>query len=205
MRLTGNFILLACVLFVQACGPKFSSDAQGVQHGKNNSKLVRPKNGIDVNRLIDSLKMDRNRIHLEVKKSNYSMKIFYDTTLLKSYPVVFGFNPIDDKLKKGDGCTPEGKFAIRSKYPHGSWSKFIWIDYPNKDSWKKHNQAIKEGKIPKNIGIGGEVGIHGVPTGYDFIIDEQENWTLGCVSLKTADINEVYKALGPKSYVYISK
>lgn len=35
-------------------------------------------------------------------------------------------------------------------------------------------------------------GIHGVPDGYDHAIDYRNNWTLGCISLKNADVEALY-------------
>jgi len=61
------------------------------------------------------------------------------------------------------------------------------------------------GLIPKKATIGGEIGIHGVPKGYDYLIDEKENWTLGCISLKTNDINELYDAVSYHTKIYIFK
>ena len=68
---------------------------------------------------------------------------------MKTYAVVFGGNPIDDKLQEGDSCTPEGDFYIINKYPHKNWSKFIWINYPTKDLWRKHEKAKAKGIITK--------------------------------------------------------
>lgn len=148
---------------------------------------------IPLKKLVDSLKLNNRKAKILVFKSKYLLKIvFEDTTIVKCYPVVFGFNPIDDKLREGDGCTPEGNFKIISMYPHKSWSKFIWFDYPNDHSKIKHNSAKTKGLIPKDSRIGGEVGIHGVPSGADFAIDKRQNWTLGCVSLKNSDIDEIY-------------
>lgn len=196
-----NWVFIGTGLLLFSCQAKFPGESKSLE-----KKTFVPKptsKEVDLNQLIDSLKMNRNQIHLRIFKSSYLLEVLHDTTVLKTYPVVFGFNPIDDKLKQGDGCTPEGVFAIRSKYPHASWSKFIWIDYPNKDSWAKHKKAKQDKTIPQGAPIGGEVGIHGVPTGFDYMIDEKENWTLGCISLKTKDINEIYDALGPKSKIFI--
>lgn len=118
---------------------------------------------------------------------------------------MFGTNPIDDKLMEGDRCTPEGIFNIKSKYPHKSWSKFIWIDYPTKESWAKHNEAIEKGFIPRDSKIGGEVGIHGVPANCDYAIDNRQNWTWGCISLKNKDINEIYDVVNSGTIVRIVK
>ena len=90
-------------------------------------------------------------------------------------------------------------------YPHKSWSKFIWFDYPNDDSYKKHNLAKKNNLIPQNSTIGGDVGIHGVPNGADYFIDTRQNWTWGCVSLKNNDINEIYKFVFVGMIVEIEK
>ncbi|MBL6449219.1 L,D-transpeptidase [Fulvivirga sp. 29W222] len=148
---------------------------------------------IELDRLMDSLKVDKKKLRILIDKSEYKLTLYSEDVRVKEYPVVFGGDPVGDKLMEGDERTPEGVFSIRGFYPHKSWSKFIWIDYPTQDSWKKHKQAKKEGLIPETAKIGGEIGIHGVPAGYDHAIDYKMNWTLGCVSLKNKDVNEIYK------------
>jgi murein L,D-transpeptidase YafK len=155
--------------------------------------------------LLDSLHIRKELITVHIDKSEYKLRLVADTIIIKEYPVVFGSNPADDKLRQGDHCTPEGTFRIKSKYPHNKWSKFIWIDYPNTESWKKHNAAKTEGLIPQDAQIGGEVGIHGVPENADFAIDRKINWTLGCISLKNKDIDELYEFLGTSNKVVITK
>jgi murein L,D-transpeptidase YafK len=148
---------------------------------------------IQISKLIEDINKDS--ISILIEKSEYKLTILYNDKRIKSYPVVFGSNPIDDKLRQGDSCTPEGIFKVRALYPHKSWSKFIWIDYPTDNSWKNHNTAKSNGTISQNSSIGGEIGIHGVPAGYDNMIDEKYNWTLGCISLKNVDVNEIYKLI----------
>lgn len=196
---------LIALLFIGCESELSNTYPQSVIKTENQSSVITFDSKINLVKLIDSLQINKNKIQMVVTKSHYRMDVVYDTTILKSYPVVFGFNALDDKLQQGDGCTPEGTFLIRSKYPHSSWSKFMWIDYPNKDSWVKHYQAKKDGKIPKNASIGGEVGIHGVPKGYDFLIDERENWTLGCISLKNNDVDELYQCIGARSLLIVKK
>lgn len=168
------------------------------------SQLVKPTVVLQTPEL-SKLIPEGTPIKVLIDKSDYTLQIFAADTLVKTYPVVFGGNPVDDKLRQGDQCTPEGNFKMNSKYPHKSWSKFIWINYPTADSWKKHNQAKKEGKIPQNAKIGGEIGIHGVPEGKDFAIDRRINWTLGCISLKNADVNEIYPFFDSKTEITIRK
>lgn len=194
-------LIFALMIACAGCGYKYTGD--GLQSRTTAPRPRGTEKNVNLVRLVDSLQLNKNKISVHIYKSAYKMKIKYDTLTLKTYACVFGFNAHDDKLKQGDGCTPEGKFGIRAKYPHSKWAKFIWIDYPNASSWTKYNAAKKKGAIGAKESIGGEVGIHGVPEGCDYAIDEKQNWTLGCISLKRNDVNELYAILGEKSVVYI--
>lgn len=173
--------------------------------GCGQSQDVLKNYSLNLEGLLDSLAIPEDRIHIAVDKSEYILSIMADTLVIKQYPVVFGSNPVDDKLRQGDQCTPEGRFKVRTKYPHRSWDKFIWIDYPNEDSWAKHNRAKRDGIIEESASIGGEIGIHGVPRETDEIIDLGLNWTLGCISLKNKDINDFYSYIHTGTLVIIEK
>jgi len=145
------------------------------------------------------------KISILIDKSDYQLHIYTADTLVKTYAVVLGGNPVDDKLREGDQCTPEGSFKIVSKYPHKSWSKFIWINYPTANSWRKHQKAKADDIIPQNARIGGEIGIHGVPKGTDVMIKTGVNWTLGCISLTNTDVNEIYPFIDKNTVILIQK
>lgn len=81
--------------------------------------------------ILGSSQIDKNKSAILIEKSKYRLTFFYEKKPIKSYPVVFGPNPVGDKLKEGDKRTPEGTFQIRDFYPHAAWSKFIWLDYPS--------------------------------------------------------------------------
>ena len=142
-------------------------------------------------------------LKVKIDKSDYTMEVYHKSKKLITYPCVFGFNPVDDKHQEGDGCTPEGTFKIRSMYAHRSWKYFIWIDYPNKESWRRFNKRKADGTIDKAGTIGGEIGIHGVPEGADDMIAEKYNWTLGCISLTNKDITDLYKSIGSNTILEI--
>jgi murein L,D-transpeptidase YafK len=155
--------------------------------------------------LLHKMNIDKGAISILIDKSDYKLSIVKDALIIKEYPVVFGGNPVDDKLRQGDQCTPEGDFYMISKYIHKSWSKFIWLNYPTVESWKKHNQARSEKIIPANAGIGGEIGIHGVPNNMNNLIDLKYNWTLGCISLKNKDVDEIYPYISKTTKITIRK
>jgi murein L,D-transpeptidase YafK len=140
-----------------------------------------------------------------IDKSDYELKVYDAKGWYATYPVVFGNDPLLDKKMEGDRCTPEGTFKIISKKPHDKWSRFLMLDYPNQESLKKFNQRKQKGEIPKNATPGGGVGIHGTWPYEDFVIDRYKNWTLGCISLKNSDVQELYNYITIGTSVTIQK
>jgi len=145
--------------------------------------------------LINLKKLDKKAIAMVIEKSKYRLTVYYQKKPIKSYAIVLGANPKDDKIRQGDQRTPEGVFRVKELYYHSEWSKFILLDYPTQDSWRKFSQARARGEVNINDDIGGEIGIHGVEKGKDWIIDRKINWTLGCVSMKNRDVDEIYPLL----------
>lgn len=145
----------------------------------------------------------KSTLEILIDKSDRTLKVYHKDTLLITYDCVLGFNPVDDKRMEGDGCTPEGEFKIRSMYAHSNWKYFIWIDYPNQDSWAKFKKRKSDGDIPSDASIGGEIGIHGVPKDSDSLIDDGINWTLGCISMRNEDITDLYKSISKSTTIHI--
>ena len=106
---------------------------------------------------------------------------------------------------EADRNTPEGEFHINAKRMHNKWHKFISIDYPNEESWKKFKERKNRGEIPSSARIGGGIGIHGTWPHEDYQIDRFNNWTLGCISLKNEDIDHLYAYLKIGSKLIIRK
>jgi murein L,D-transpeptidase YafK len=138
-----------------------------------------------------------------VHKLTRKLTCYRGLTPIKTYPVVLGNNPRNDKLCQGDACTPEGVYRVRAKYPHPRWDSFIWLDYPNNQNWLKFAQAKKTGRIPPEADIGGEVGIHGTEDPSRNL--SGINWTAGCISLLNKDLQEIYPMVNDKTLVVITK
>lgn len=150
-------------------------------------------------RLLDSLRVDPSALHLLVVKSERRLSVMHDSIELRRYPIVLGLVPEGDKHMEGDRRTPEGDFTFRDKYPHRQWHRFVWIDYPNAESRARFQRRKREGVIPANATIGGEIGIHGVPEGMDHWIDGGEDWTFGCIAMRNSDLDEVYALVSVRS------
>lgn len=192
-----QLLLLLLTLTVVFC-------LQSCSHQENEieEEVPRPvlKNyNVPLNQLID----DQKEIKIAVKKSDFTITVIQDGQVLKQYPIVLGKNPKDDKRMEGDYCTPEGQFKMRDKYPHRKWNKFIWLNYPTQESYEKHQQAKKQGQIPENATVGSEIGIHGVPEGKNHWVDNLENWTWGCISMKNDDLDEIYPYINTSTLILI--
>lgn len=152
--------------------------------------------------------IDPDKVFLLIDKSDYRLYLYEDVTLRKVYKVVFGNRDQSDKRLEGDRRTPEGTFRIQSKRFDKSWSRFMLLDYPNEISWTKFHQLQSQGIVPANASIGGGIGIHGVEyeSGIrDNYVESRINWTLGCISMKTMDVAELYEIIKVGTPVVIRK
>ena len=156
-----------------------------------------PPRHVSLGHLLDSLDIPPASVHFNVDKSERRFDVLAGDSVLCSYPCVLGERPEGDKEYQGDRRTPEGVFTFRSKRVHPQWHKFIWVDYPNAESWRRYRQRKAEGRIPAGKDIGGEIGIHGVPEGMDHWITEGQDWTWGCIALRNADVDEIYRVIEP--------
>ncbi len=149
--------------------------------------------------------LNRDSLFVVVSKSRFVLDVYYRRKKIRSYKVVFGPKPKENKMMKGDRCTPEGKFLVLNKHASARYDKFIQIDYPNDSSRVRFEQLKKRGAIPANAEIGGDVGIHGIWKGGDEMIDMGVGWTDGCIAMKNKDIEELYGILDVGVKVFIRK
>lgn len=155
--------------------------------------------------IVAERKIPKKDLKIVIRKAARTLSVYFKEEQLISYPCVLGFAPVGDKMQEGDGKTPEGKFKIKSMYPHKSWSYFIWFDYPNDVSRQRFNDRKAKGTIPADAKIGGDIGIHGVPAGNNELIEKSVDWTLGCISLTTENITDLYQSIGTETSIEILK
>ena len=135
-------------------------------------------------------------------KSKRQLMLYSDNKLLRTYEVGLGFNPIPDKVKEGDGATPEGEFYIFTKNERSAYYLSLGISYPNiedarrglrdklitEDQYYLIMNAIQSGVVPpQNTPLGGQIYIHGHGA--------QKDWTLGCVALDDKNMKELFEAV----------
>src|SRR5688572_21041335 len=69
--------------------------------------------------------------HIVIIKSKRQLMLYSENKLLKAVDVGLGFNPVPDKVKEGDGATPEGEFYIFTKNERSAYYLSLGISYPN--------------------------------------------------------------------------
>jgi hypothetical protein len=187
-----GFLLPLCI----SCQPTGSTSED---HPSQRAGIAPPT--VPLGHLLDSLGHAHSDIGFLVDKSERLFKVMVKDKVLKTYPCVLGEAPVGDKYFQGDRRTPEGRFTFRSKRVHDEWHKFIWVDYPNAESWRRFKARKAVGEIPAGKDIGGEIGIHGVPEGKDHWITAGIDWTWGCIALRNADVDEIYPFIRPQRTV----
>jgi murein L,D-transpeptidase YafK len=135
-----------------------------------------------------------------VYKDRRRLLVFEDDILIRDFPVALGSTPVGDKRKRGDGCTPEGEFAVCLKNAVSKYNKSLWLNYPGPKhaeeallsgllSYREYLSIIgahkKMQRPPWTTSLGGGICIHGGGA--------HEDWTEGCVALYNFDMNELFK------------
>lgn len=144
-------------------------------------------------------------MYIVISKRKYELTVYDAQGWFATYPVVFGNPSLEDKKMEGDRNTPEGSFKINQKNVHRKWDRYMGIDYPTKESLEKFAARKRRGEIPAWARPGGGIGIHGTWPGEDAVVDRYTNWTNGCISLKRADVEDLYSYLPVGTPVTIRK
>lgn len=120
---------------------------------------------------------------LIVSKLERRLAVYRNGSLIRSFDVGLGFNGLADKRHSGDNATPEGRYSVVRKIPSSLYYKALLINYPNDEDRSWFAQEKARGNIPKSVGIGGDVEIHG---------GGEDSLTRGCVSLDNRDMDDLY-------------
>lgn len=126
-----------------------------------------------------------------VDKLNHRTHIVRGGRSVKSYSSEFGPRWLDRKLQAGDQATPEGRYKVVKEKGWGQtrYHRALLIDYPNDQDRRRFRNLSSSGMLSRRAGIGGLIEIHGEG-------GKGEDWTLGCVSLRNHEVDELCKHVG---------
>jgi murein L,D-transpeptidase YafK len=121
-----------------------------------------------------------------VRKSERQMYLMHGSTILRTYRVALGLNPVGPKEQEGDSRTPEGHYQLTRRNPHSEYFLSIQVSYPN----DKDLQRAKRNRLTP----GGSIMIHGLPNDLrrEPSYYEQRDWTDGCIAVSDSDMLEIW-------------
>lgn len=195
-----RLVLVVLVFGAVACQRASLGNQPTVAHAqRNNPASEKP-----------SLKLPLKDPRIVVLKSKRQLELYSDGTIVRTYRIGLGLNPVDDKQRQGDRRTPEGEFYVFTKNPRSAYHVSLGISYPNIEHAER---GFRDGLItraerdeivrairtkatpPQNTALGGDIYIHGNGATSD--------WTWGCVALENEDIEELFRAVGTRTPVTI--
>ncbi|MCA9619798.1 MAG: L,D-transpeptidase family protein [Myxococcales bacterium] len=150
--------------------------------------------------LADDLRFDR----LVLDKSDHRLDAYADGELVRSYRVAIGRGGSGHKRMEGDGHTPEGDYVIDGRWPSKQFRRFLHISYPNAADRKAFAEAKRDGDIPADAKIGGDIGLHGESQNRRGWPHKLVDWTQGCVAVDDDEIDELYRRVAPRATITIT-
>jgi murein L,D-transpeptidase YafK len=124
-----------------------------------------------------------------VEKSQHRLSLYHGGTLLRSYLVALGQEPVGDKVKIGDNRTPEGVFRIEARNPASRYHRSLRISYPDAAHRARARQL--------GVSPGGDIMIHGLPDSQAWVgaAHRDFDWTEGCIAVTNQEIEEIWSAV----------
>jgi murein L,D-transpeptidase YafK len=127
---------------------------------------------------------------IRIAKGAHELTLVAGSEVLKTYRVAIGPGGPGPKRMEGDKVTPVGSYRVVGRIK-GLFHQFLSVSYPNEEDRRRH-QALKElGAIPAGAGVGSGIGIHGTGHKEWNGVHKESDWTLGCIALDDAEIDEV--------------
>jgi murein L,D-transpeptidase YafK len=121
-----------------------------------------------------------------IEKNKGTMTLMSGSTVLKTYKVALGGQPVGAKQRIADHKTPEGLYVVDQKKAASQFHRALHVSYPNA---RDKENARKLGVSP-----GGDVEIHGLGAKYGWVgaAHRQMDWTDGCIAATHEEIDEIW-------------
>ncbi len=161
-----------------------------------------------------------NDVTIIVDRHSYTLNLYDDSVLIKSYRANFGMNVRVPKTKVGDNATPVGEYRICEIDTVSKYYKFFKINYPNLNDAV---EGLRKGLITQSqfdklkfefyygqcstsqTNLGGNIGIHGIGELNSIFkyLPFVYNWTDGSIAISNENIDELYSVVKKGTKVVI--
>jgi uncharacterized protein YijF (DUF1287 family) len=179
---------------------------QTLQVEEAKSGWVRVRMGIDVRGWLPSNAVTDTWI--KVWKRERKLLLMKGDVVERTFRMALGSqNPTGQKVKRGDGATPEGRYFIAEvdEAPESGryGARSMRLSYPSVDDARRGLRdhlidkptylgivrAVRAGEVPpQHTALGGSIRIHGGGSKHD--------WTLGCIALDDQDVIALFAEVG---------
>ena len=158
--------------------------------------------------------------NIVIDRHTYTLSLYEDTILIKSYRANFGRNVNSPKSRATDLATPVGEYRICEIDTVNKYYKFFKLNYPNltdaadalrkgiidQAEYDKLKDELYYDQCPdSNTPLGGDIGIQGIGR-LDFIfkyLPFNYNWTNGSIAISNENIDELYSVVKKGTKVVI--
>ena len=122
-----------------------------------------------------------------VSKKKREMTLLRGESVLRTYRIALGREPVGPKRREGDGRTPEGRYTIDRRNARSKYHLSLHISYPSAADVARATSMAKS--------AGGDIMIHGLPNGYAWVgaAHRLHDWTAGCIAVTNPEIEEIVK------------
>lgn len=124
-----------------------------------------------------------------VDKSDRILQLLSGDTVVKSYRIALGDNPVGHKQQQGDERTPVGVYTLDYKNENSIAHRSIHISYPN---------AVDKARAQsRGLNPGGDIMIHGQMNGFGHLawVNQRRDWTDGCIAVTDSEMDEIMEAV----------
>jgi murein L,D-transpeptidase YafK len=125
---------------------------------------------------------DRIVVHKGVRR----LDLMRGYSVLRSYKVALGLNPVGQKERSGDFRTPEGTYYLSRRNARSDFFLSVQVSYPNDVDLARARRNHWQS--------GGSIMIHGLPNTLKHPPEyyETHDWTDGCIAVTNADMVEIW-------------
>jgi murein L,D-transpeptidase YafK len=115
-----------------------------------------------------------------VSKKKREMVLLRGESVLRTYRIALGREPVGAKRAEGDGRTPEGRYTIDYRNAKSKCHLSLHISYPDAADVARAREA--------GVDAGGDIMIHGLQDG----VRMEGDWTRGCIAVTDEEMDEIW-------------
>ena len=128
-----------------------------------------------------------------VSKKRREMVLLRGESVLRTYRIALGREPVGPKRQEGDGRTPEGRYVIDRRNAKSKYHLSLHISYPDAADVARARDA--------GVDPGGDIMIHGLKDG----VRRDGDWTQGCIAVTDEEMDEIWGLVGEGTAIWIEE